>query len=360
MYSPEVTVASRTHNRIKLTWTPVEGATQYRVQYVESDKLKSGKGRQMTRLRYQLSDSLATTIQRLDPYVKYTVYVRAERGTQIGQNGTLSSYTKLAPTQMVEITDRTDKTAQLSWQDVPGAIEYTLIYHAINPVVNEKISQKSVDTTFKLVDLLPGSTYKLQVIAEGKESTGHPKEVSFDTFLEKPTDVETVEYHTTSAEICWKPVDMAQGYTIHYASLKSEDKIARIKDINDGSCGKLTDLKPGLMYQYTISGWNEKYDGLKTRYRSASLLEAPENLEVIFHNNTAVEVSFDATTRAVDYEIAHVQHSADIHGLNSFWTVNGMTQRLHYLINKLTPFVNYDVRVIPINRGLNFISSFCF
>ena len=354
MYAPEVTVASRTHNRIRLTWTPVEGARQYRIQYVETDKLKSGKSQKMTRLRYKLSDSLDTTINTgLDPYVKYTIYVRAERGTQIGQNGTLSAYTKLAPTQMVEITDRTDKTTKLSWQDVPGAIEYTLIYHATNPVVNEKITMKSVDTEFKLVELLPGSTYKLQVIAEGKESTGQPKEVTFDTFLEKPVQVETVEYHTTSAKICWAPVNMAQGYTVHYASIKSEDKMARLKDFTDGEpCGKLTDLMPGLMYQYTIWGWNEKYDGLKTRYRSASLLEAPENLKATFHNNTDIEVRFDATTRAVEYEIAHVQHSGDIHGLNSFWTVDGLTHRLMFNVNKLTPFVNYDIRVIPVNRGM--------
>lgn len=356
MYAPEVTVASRTHNRIRLTWTPVEGAQQYRIQYVESDKIKSGANAKMTRLRYQLSDSLDTTIQRLNPYVKYTVYVRAERGTQIGQNGTLSSYTKLAPTQMVEVSDRTDKTTKLSWQDVPGAIEYTLIYHAVNPVENEKITQKSEDTEFKLVDLLPGSTYKLQVIAEGKESTGQPKDVSFDTFLEKPIELETVEYHTTSAKICWAPVDMAQGYTIHYASVKSEDKLARLKDFTDGDpCGQLTDLMPGLMYQYTIWGWNEKYDGLKTRYRSASLLEAPENLRVTFHNNTGIEVAFHAATRAVEYEIAHIQHSEDIHSPASIWAVDGLTHRLSFFVNKLTPFVNYDIRVIPVNRG-----RFCF
>ena len=75
MYAPEVTVASRTHNRIRLTWTPVEGAQQYRIQYVESDKIKSGANAKMTRLRYQLSDSLDTTIQRLNPYVKYTIFV---------------------------------------------------------------------------------------------------------------------------------------------------------------------------------------------------------------------------------------------------------------------------------------------
>ena len=51
MYAPEVTVASRTHNRIKLTWTAVEGAQQYRVQYVETEKIKPGLKNKMTRLR---------------------------------------------------------------------------------------------------------------------------------------------------------------------------------------------------------------------------------------------------------------------------------------------------------------------
>ena len=100
MYAPEVTVATRTHNRIKLTWTAVEGAQQYRVQYVETEKIKPGLKNKMTRLRYILSDSLQTAITRLNPYVEYTFYVRAERGTQIGQNGTLSAcllYTSPSP-----------------------------------------------------------------------------------------------------------------------------------------------------------------------------------------------------------------------------------------------------------------------
>ena len=353
MYAPEVTVATRTHNRIKLTWTAVEGAQQYRVQYVETEKIKPGLKNKMTRLRYILSDSLQTAITRLNPYVEYTFYVRAERGTQIGQNGTLSAFTKLAPTQMVEISDRTDKTTKLSWQDVNGAIEYTLIYKSINPVKTEEIIKKSVDTNYKLTELLPGSTYDLQIIAEGKDSTGQPKDEEFDTFLEKPVAVKTIKYHTTTADICWDPVFMAQGYTIRYASLRKEDNQERIKDFTDGPCGSLDDLLPGLMYEYKIWGWNEKYDGLRTKYRSASLLEAPEDLHVTFHNNTAIEISFESVTRAIEYEIAHVPTSSDIHGPLSTWVVDGLTPNIFYQVENLTPFVQYDLRVIPINKGMD-------
>ena len=50
---------------------------------------------------------------------------------------------------------------------------------------------------------------------------------------------------------------------MHYASLRAEDKLARLKDFTDEPCGFVNDLLPGLMYQYTIWAWNEKYDGLK-------------------------------------------------------------------------------------------------
>ena len=157
---------------------------------------------------------------------------------------------------------------------------------------------------FKLTGLLPGSTYKLQIIAEAKETTGHPKLEKFDTFLETPLNIRTVKYHTTRAKICWDAVFMADGYTVHYGSLRPEDRTARLKDFTESDdwgvtaeggkipCGILDDLLPGLMYQYTIWGWNTQYDGLRSKFKSASLLDAPENLEVNFHNNTVIEVIF--------------------------------------------------------------------
>ena len=95
---------------------------------------------------------------------------------------------------------------------------------------NEELSETSIGTKFKLTGLLPGSTYKLQIIAEAKETTGHPKIEKFDTFLETPLNIRTIKYHTTSAKICWDAVFMADGYTVHYGSLRPEDRTARLKD----------------------------------------------------------------------------------------------------------------------------------
>ena len=363
MYAPTVKIEHRTHTTIKLSWTAVEEAEQYRVQYVEAYKMKKIQetgGSKRFRPRYQLSDSLQTVVRNLEPYTEYNFYVRAERGQQIGENGTEIDYTKLSPTQNVEIKDRTDKTSKLSWQDVEGATGYTILYQALTPVKNDELSISVVNTKYKLTGLLPGSTYKLQIIAEAEETSGQAKHEKFDTYLETPVSIDTVTYHTTAVRICWDAVPMAQGYTIHYGSLRNEDRTARMKDFVEipewtdettgitVPCGFLDDLLPGLMYQYTIWGWNTKYDGLRSKYNSASLLEAPENLHVKFHNNTVIEVQFDPVVRANEYEIAHIVHNEQIH--ISMWDVDGTTNDVIFPVSDLTPFTQYDIRVLPINK----------
>ena len=124
----------------------MENAEQYRVQYVETQKIQESGNFKRFRPRYQLSDSLQSVVRNLEPFTHYSFFVRAERGQQIGENGTNLEYTKLSPTQNVEIKDRTDKTARLSWNDVHGAIKYTILYQSLNPVKNEELSETSVGT----------------------------------------------------------------------------------------------------------------------------------------------------------------------------------------------------------------------
>ena len=181
-------------------------------------------------LKLTLTPNPKNNLKILEPFTHYSFFVRAERGQQIGENGTNLEYTKLSPTQNVEIKDRTDKTARLSWNDVHGAIKYTILYQSLNPVKNEELSESSIGTKFKLTGLLHGSTYKLQIIAEAKETTGLPKGEKFDTFLETPLNIRTIKYHTTSAKICRVAVFMADGYTVHYGSLRPEDRTARLKE----------------------------------------------------------------------------------------------------------------------------------
>jgi hypothetical protein len=209
-----------------------------------------------------------TVVRNLEPYTEYSFFVRSERGQQIGENGTELAYTKLSPTQNVEIKERTDKTTRLSWNDVHGATSYTILYQSLKPVENKELSISVKGTKNKLLGLLPGSTYRLEIIAEASETTGHPKKQSFDTYLETPLGLETVQFHTSSAKLCWDDVFMAEGYTINYGSLRPEDKTARFKDFTEFEeagkpCGFVDDLLPGLMYRYTIWGWNTNYEGLR-------------------------------------------------------------------------------------------------
>ena len=51
--------------------------------------------------------------------------------------------------------------------------------------------------------------------------------------------------------------------------------------------------------------------------------------------------------RAKEYEIAHIEHNENIHF--STWTDDGRTPKLLFPVKSLTPFRNYDIRVLPYN-----------
>ena len=59
----------------------------------------------------------------------------------------------------------------------------------------------------------------------------------------------------------------------------------------------------------------------KSKYKSASLLEQPENVEVLFHNNTVIEIAFDSVVRANEYEVAHIRHKECLKQLRCCFTV---------------------------------------
>ncbi|CBY21240.1 unnamed protein product [Oikopleura dioica] len=352
MSAPTVNVETRTHTVIKISWSQVPRADQYRIQYVDTPTYKKivDSGREKTfRMRYLLSEDQNIRVRNLDPYTEYLFFVRAERGQQIGENGTITDYTRLSPTQAIEIKSRTDKTSQLSWASVSGAIGYTIKYQAEVPVQNEELSIYVEKTKETLKNLLPGSSYKLIIIAEAPETSGQPANDEFDTFLEAPEEIITSVYDTYTKTICWKPVFMAEGYTMNYASIEQEDKTSRAKDFTDfveggETCGHLDDLLPGLKYQISIWGWNERYDGMKSKYKSATLLEAPQDFQVDFYNNTQIEVTYAAVTRAKKYEISHAKINS------SEWIIDGETPDLRFSVNALTPFTEYELKIVPINK----------
>lgn len=150
-----VTSSAITSTQISLSWDKVDTASSYSVYNKELNST---------------IDSITTNqvvIQNLQPATNYHFTV-----TAVNQYGSgVSSAELLVETSTINVTnvsslDITDTTLKLTWNSVQGAVSYTI--QQINTVNNtdtiQIIASNVSDTNYTIVNMVPATLYKLQVV----------------------------------------------------------------------------------------------------------------------------------------------------------------------------------------------------
>ncbi|MBR4752198.1 MAG: fibronectin type III domain-containing protein, partial [Thermoguttaceae bacterium] len=355
--TPTITSLTSDQRTIDVAWKAVSGATGYGVSYRSSNSTESDS-------IYVPVDNTSYSISNLTPGTSYTIGVVAygDQKTADSKEATKKISTKsLATLAQPTITTVTSDFREISveWKLVDGAQGYVAICSSSTTNEDVRVDLPSGETSYRFVNLTPGVSYKVKVVAKGDGiDTSDSKDTAYKTIKTKslPTlatpTITSLTSDKRTINVAWKSVPDATGYYVSYRSLNSPegDSFHILADETSYTFVKLT---PGTSYTVGVVAYGDletadsKEATKKISTKSLATLTQPM-ITSLTSDKHSIEVAWKAVKNASGYQVSYsVGNSSD----RTYEYVDAETTR--FSVSKLTPGTSYTVRVVALGDGLD-------
>ncbi|HEY0751661.1 MAG TPA: fibronectin type III domain-containing protein, partial [Chitinophagaceae bacterium] len=237
-----LTTSSITETAASLSWSVVQGAISYTVQY------RPSASSTWTSVN---TESTSQTISGLSPSTAYTWQVKADCSSysSTASFSTTGTTSCVSPTSLVS-TNITSNSATLSWSAVAGATGYTLQYRSTATTTWSSVSTTA--TTVIISSLSPYTSYTWQVKAD---CSPYATAVSFTTSpsaesCSKPTNLSESNIASSSATLNWSAVTNAQNYSVRIREAGGK-RWTNYNNIRTNYVN-ITRLKPNRSYEWIL------------------------------------------------------------------------------------------------------------
>ncbi|XP_074251338.1 tenascin isoform X16 [Saimiri boliviensis] len=245
----DLRVSETSETSLTLLWrTPLAKFDRYRLNY----SLPTGQ-----RVEVQLPRNTTSYVLRgLGPGQEYNILLTAEKGRQKSKPARLKTSTAMGSPKEVIFSDITENSATVSWRAPTAQAESFRITYV--PITGGKPSMVTVDgtkTQTRLVKLIPGVEYLVNIIATKGFEESEPVSGSFTTALDGPSGLVTANITDSEALARWQPaIATVDSYVISYTG----EKVPEITRTVSGNTVEyaLTDLEPAT--EYTLRIFAEK------------------------------------------------------------------------------------------------------
>uniref|UniRef100_A0A3B4AFC7 Fibronectin type-III domain-containing protein n=1 Tax=Periophthalmus magnuspinnatus TaxID=409849 RepID=A0A3B4AFC7_9GOBI len=245
-YVSNFKVASYTSASIDVEWSPIVGATEYRLTW------KTGAGPQSKYLDHGV---LFHRIEDLSPLSTYTVTICALYGNAEGPEISLSQLTAVSdsdPIQApreVKVTDIGVNFFTLSWKKTSGASGYKISW---TPFLGEDKTHtvSGSSTSYMIKNLRESSAYKIQLSSVVGNKEGSPVLVTAGTDLPKVNGFEALNTTDRSTVLNWTRVAGVSGYSLSWRHISLDTKTEILGPAVTSF--KIGDLLYGRTYIFTI------------------------------------------------------------------------------------------------------------
>ena len=249
--APNLSVSSRVGGTITVGWDSDPSASGYTLIYRKSTDSA------YTTLNLGASVT-SRTLTGLDASGSYYFKIRAVGD---GVNVATSAYcatviSKAAvalPTPNLTVKSRLADAITVSWDGVPGASGFTLIYRQSTESAYTTLNLGASATSRKVSGLDPSATYyfKIRAVGNGTSYTSSPYCATViskgGAVLAAPT-ISSISTTSSSITIRWKALSGVSKYYVAYAPTGSSAFTS--KSVTDGTSFTLTGLAPGASYQF--------------------------------------------------------------------------------------------------------------
>ncbi|XP_056131888.1 collagen alpha-1(VII) chain [Lampris incognitus] len=274
-YVSNFKVTSYTSTSIDVEWSPIVGATEY--------KLSWNSGGSSTKSHYLDRSILFHRIEDLNPQTTYTVSIHAVYGNTEGPEISLSQLTAavseselIQAVREVKVVDIGVNSFTLSWRETPGVSGYKVSWSPFLGGDDKSQLLPAASTSLTIFNLQESSAYKIQVSSMVGNREGSPALVTARTLdLPKVNDFSAMNTTDGSTVLNWTSVAGSSGYFLswrHISELETKTEI-----LGPGFTSyKIADLLYGRTYIFTIRPLYGEVEGpITTVYQRILAKDAP-------------------------------------------------------------------------------------
>ncbi|KAG7482201.1 hypothetical protein JOB18_015759 [Solea senegalensis] len=250
-YVSNFKVVSYTSTSIDVEWSPIVGATEYKLTWNTADSSPQSHYLDRKVLYHRIED--------LNPLSNYMINIRAIYGNSEGPEISLSQLTAavsdsepLKAVRGVKVVDIGVNFFTVSWNKTPGATGYKIYWIPFLGGDEKSHVVSAASTSFTIRNLRESSAYKIQVSSMVVHREGSPVLVTARTLdLPKVNGFTALNTTDSSTVLNWTRVAGVSGYLLswrHISVLETQTEI-----LGPGfSSYKIGDLLYGRTYIFTI------------------------------------------------------------------------------------------------------------
>ncbi|XP_070785049.1 collagen alpha-1(VII) chain [Enoplosus armatus] len=250
-YVSNFKVTSYTSTSIDVEWSPIVGATEYKVSWNADDSSLQS--------RYLDRSVLFHHIEDLNPQSTYTITICAVYGNSEGPEISLSQLTAadshsgpIQAVREVKVVDIGVNFFTLSWRKTQGASGYKVSWILFLGGDEKSHVVSSASTTLTINNLRESSAYKIQVSAMVGNREGSPVLVTARTLdLPKVNGFAALNTTDSSTILNWTRVAGVSGYLLSWRHISVLETKTETLGVGFSSY-KINDLLYGRTYIFTI------------------------------------------------------------------------------------------------------------
>ncbi|XP_057179413.1 collagen alpha-1(VII) chain isoform X2 [Triplophysa rosa] len=286
-YVSNFKVTSYTSSSIDVEWSPIVGATEYKLTW--SSELVRPQSRFLDRsaLRHIISGLQPNTVYSISIYALYS-NTEGPEITLAQQTAFISDSEVIETVREVKVVDIGASSFTLGWRKTPGAIGYKITWSPFHGGVMKSEVVSSSTTSFTITGLPASSAYKIQVSAMVRGKEGSPVMVTART-LDLPKVTGFIALNTTdnSTVLNWTSVAGVSGYLLSWRHISEVVMSSELLSSTFTSY-KIRDLQYGRTYMFSIRPLYGEVEGPVTTI-TKRILGVPRLIPV--HSPTPAPVS---------------------------------------------------------------------
>lgn len=286
----QLEVVKTAYNAVTLSWSGVEGAAGYQIEYSLDGKDYTVAGKTTSQvLTYKCKKLLAGTT--------YQLRVCAlDQSNKAGNYASVSGRPGLKKPKILNAVVSQLKAADITWKKVSGAQKYELYRKQKGNTVWQLLTATEA-LSYTDTDIIEGGIYLYRVRAL-RSVNGRNVYSGYCGAVEVSVSMPAIQIDTCepenydSVKLTWQSSDSVTGYFI-YRSTKENGTYKKIKDIDQNTVFSYTDtdVVPGKDFYYKICGYATTADGqiltgeqsqarvARTQMRAPELTSAAANVE---------------------------------------------------------------------------------
>ncbi|XP_018114574.1 collagen alpha-1(VII) chain isoform X2 [Xenopus laevis] len=288
--------------RVRLAWTGVSAATEYRVV------IRSADGT-FERTRRIPGTQNTIEIDGLQDGVSYNLLVSALVGRREGtavpisvriESSVVGSVTNL------RVLDIRRGRIRLSWTGVPGATEYRILIRNSEDGTEETQVISGDETVYELRDVQEGITYVVRVTAVVDTREGNPVTINVRTesAVGGVTDLRVLERGANRLRIAWTSIARATGYRVTWRQADGRQLTRTLPA--DVTSFYIEGLQANSIYAIGVSalvGTSEGSPVTITAQTEDDSVSEVTNLRVVSTGETTIRIAWSPIPRATSYRI---------------------------------------------------------